>query len=87
MGPFPKNYENVEKTLRELRRTKYGKSPTTAEEIKSAFNRQVVMDGLWTSLYIDKGALYNGIQIHENYCNCIFSSPSSISLIQVYIYW
>lgn len=36
-GPFPKNYESVERTLRDLRRKKYSKSPKTVEEIENGF--------------------------------------------------
>lgn len=81
-GPFPKNYENVEKTLRDLRRTKYGKSPSTAQEIQDAFKTEFVKEGLGKSLYGKRGALFNHIQIENNFSNCIFSSPSSIALIK-----
>lgn len=81
-GQYPKNYENIEKTLRDIRRTKVRKSPTTAEEVELAFQNQNVMDSLGTSLYGQRGLLFNTIQIHENFSNCIFSSPSSIALVK-----
>lgn len=84
-GPFPKNFESMEKTLRELRSNRFGKSPNTAEEIKKAFESVNVMNGLGRSLYGKKHALFNHIQIRKNFSNCIFSSESSIALVKKYL--
>lgn len=85
IGPFPKKYESVEKTLRELRRSKYGKSPKSVHEIADAFENEYVMEGLGKSLYGERERLFNTMQIEQNFSNCIFSSPSSIALIKKYI--
>lgn len=84
-GPFPRNYENVEKTLRELRKNQYGKSPSNVEEIRKAFETEAVMNGLGKSLYRERKPLFNGIQIEKNFSNCFFSSSSSIELMKKYL--
>lgn len=75
-------YESYERTIRDKRSKHVGKSPTTPEEIKREFEKEKVMNRLGTSLHNEKGALYNGIQIEENYCNCFFSSSKSILLVK-----
>lgn len=82
IGPFPKNFENIERTLRDLRKSKYGKSPSTPEEIAREFEKPHIIENLGTSLHSEKGQIYNTIQIEESFCNCIFSSPKSISLLK-----
>lgn len=81
-GPFPSNFESVERTLRDLRKSKYGRSPVTPEEIAIEFQKDNVLRDLGTSLQRDKGPLYNATQIGDNYSNCIFSSAKSISLVK-----
>lgn len=80
-GPFPKNFESIEKTLRNLRKSQFGKSPMSAKEIEHVFNKPEIMEGLGTSLHHEKGPIYNGIQITDKFTNCIFFSPKSITLI------
>lgn len=75
----------MERTLRELRRSQFQKSPVTAEDIKSAFENENVMDELGRSLYGMKHELFNDIQITKDYSNCIFSSKSSIDIVKKYI--
>lgn len=56
------------------------------EDIKAAFANPTVMDGLGRSLYDKKHhPLFNEIQIHTNYANCIFSSAASIELMKKYL--
>lgn len=82
VGPFPKNFEKYERTLRDLRKTKFGPSPNTPEEIMKEFQRPEIINVLGKSLYLDSGPIFNGIQIEAGYSNCIFSSPHSISLMK-----
>lgn len=42
------------------------------------------MKGLGLSLHGDKRPLFNDIQINEKFSNCIFSSHSSIELMEKY---
>lgn len=72
----------MEKTLRDLRQNKYGKSPNTVEEIKNAFETESIKDGLGRSLYGQKRTLFKQIQIEKNFSNCIFASEASIALIE-----
>lgn len=81
-GPFPKNFEKYERTLRDIRKTKFGKSPNTPQEIDREFKKPEIFNSLGRSLYRDSGALFNVIQIQSSYSNCIFSSPHSISLVK-----
>lgn len=80
--PFPHNFEYYERTLRDLRKTKFARSPKTAIEIENEFQKESVMNELGFSLCQEKGLLYNGIDIGEEYCNCFFSSAKSISLVK-----
>lgn len=79
---FPKNFEKYERTLRDLMKTKFGKSPSTPQEINDEFLKPEIMNCLGQSLYRESGPLYNGIQIESGYSNCIFSSPYSILLVK-----
>lgn len=79
-GPFPKNYEKYERTLRDVRKTRFGKSPTTPREIELEFQKPEIFNDLGQSLA--GGIIYNGIQIEEGFSNCIFSSPQSILLVK-----
>lgn len=80
--PYPKSFGTYERTLRELRKIKHGKSPQTFEEIAEVFNNIEVMNDIGKSLYGAKSALYNGIIIEDEFCNCFFSSGHSISLVK-----
>lgn len=82
VGPFPSNFEKYERTLRDLRKTRFGKSPNTPHEIEKEFKKPDVLNSLGRSLYHESGLIYNGIQIEHNFSNCIFSSPHCISLVK-----
>lgn len=82
IGPFPKNFEKYERTLRDLRKTRFGKSPNTPQEIEEEFRKQEILNSLGRSLYRDSGAIFNIVQIQPGYSNCVFSSPHSISLVK-----
>lgn len=84
-GPFPYNFETVEKTLRERRKSKYGKPPVSPEEIVLEFEKSDVLRDLGTSKHRDKGPFYNTTQIENNYSNCIFSSAKSIELAKEHL--
>lgn len=78
VGPFPRNYESYERTLRDIRSKRFGPSPTTVREIEVAFTRREVFSDLGISRA--GGTIYNGVQIEDGFSNCIFSSPQSILL-------
>lgn len=82
-GPFPKNFENFEKTLRDLQRCRFGTD--SVEGVKEAHEKPSIMEGLERSFYGERGPLFNEIRIHKEYSNCIFSSPHSIKLIKKYM--
>lgn len=81
-GPFPKNYESYERTLRDLRKTRFGKSPNTPYEIIEEFRKPEIAKTLGESLYNQSGSIFNGVQIENEFSNCIFSSPHSILLVK-----
>lgn len=85
IGPFPRTFETVEKTLRDSQRERYGPTPNTIEEIVKAFEKPAILEGLGRSHYGKKEKFYNGVQIGKDFSNCIFSSPQSIALIKKYI--
>lgn len=64
------------------RKKKYGKSPTTAEEIQKEMSKPKIFDDLGLSLHREKGVLYDTIDIQPDYVNCFFSSKKSIELIK-----
>lgn len=78
---FPQTFSEVKRTLEECRRAKYGKAPTTGEEIQSDFRKFEIFEDLGRSRHRERGIFFNDIHIEANYCNCIFSSAKSISLI------
>lgn len=80
--PFPKPFDNYDRTLRDQRKKKYGKAPTTFEEIAVEFCREDVINDVGTSLYGKKRPLYNGTVITKDFCNCFFSSAHSIQLVK-----
>lgn len=85
VGPFPKNFETYERTLRDLRKTRFGKSPSTPQEIDEEFRKPEFLFSLGKSLYRESGPIYSGIQIEAGYSNTIFSSPHSISLVKKHL--
>lgn len=80
-GPYPQGFESIERTLRNYRKTKYGKSPNTIEDIEREFSKPDVFEALGLSQFREHGVLYNGIQIEKEFCNCVFSSAKSIAVI------
>lgn len=81
-GPYPQSFESIERTLRNYRKTKYGKSPNTPQEIEAEFQKQDVFRDLGLSKFRERGLLFNKICIEKDYCNCIFSSEKSIALVK-----
>lgn len=65
-----------------MRKKRHGASPQSFDEIAKEFNKSEVMNDIGKSLYGSKGALYNGIIIEKEFCNCFFSSEHSISLLK-----
>lgn len=47
-GPFPIKYASIERTLRNLRKEKYSKSPTTCAEIIEMFANPNILKDLGT---------------------------------------
>lgn len=68
--------------MENCQKQKYGKSPTNAEEIQREFQKENIFNGLGRSLYMDRGVLFNTVQMANGFENCIFSSANSISLIK-----
>lgn len=85
IGPFPKHFESYDRTLRDLRKSRFGKSPTLPREIEYEFKKPDIVNSLGKSLYRNSGPIYNGIQIERDFANCIFSSPHAISLVKEHI--
>lgn len=79
-GPFPKKFEKCERTLQDLRKTRFGASPKTPHEIEIEFRKPEILNSLGQSLYRESGRIFNTIQIEDGFANCIFSSPHSIEL-------
>lgn len=90
-GPFPSNFESVEKTLRERRKLKFGKPPSTPEAIVLEFEKADVLGdlgseiSLYLSLQRDKGPFYNTTLIGNNHSSCIFLSAKSIALVKEHL--
>lgn len=80
-GPFPKTFAEVKRTIENYSKTKYGKSPKSAEEILQEFQRPQVLADLGTSRQREHGRFFNEIHISEKFTNCFFSSSKIISLI------
>lgn len=84
-GPFPQTFSEIKRTLECCRREKYGKAPSTAEEIRLEFQKQEIFEDLGKSRHREHDVFFNNIQIEPNFCNCLFSSSKSISLIREHI--
>lgn len=84
-GPFPNPFEHYARTLTDCRKTRFGKSPVSPQEIQTAFQNQDLRDELGASLFGEKAPLFNDILIEKDFCNCVFSSAKSIALIKEYI--
>lgn len=80
-GNYPQNFDEVKKTLENCRRAKYGKAPTTGEEIFKEFQKPDVLSDLGISKHRERGQFFNELQINERFTNCIFSSAKAISLV------
>lgn len=80
-GPFPIQYSTIKRTLTDLRKKKYDKSPNSCAEIKKAFENPVVLKDLGTSLYRGHDKLFNYVYDGKDFSYCVFISPKSIELI------
>lgn len=81
---YPKNFSEVQRTLQDYNKIKYGKSPTTGEEIQLEFSKPHVFEELGKSKHHERGIFFNTMQIANGYQNCIFSSAKSIALIKYF---
>lgn len=68
--------------MENCRKQKYGKAPTNCEEIKREFEKVEVFEALGRSDHVERGVLFNTVQIEDEFQNCIFSSAKSIALIK-----
>lgn len=84
-GPFPHSFEHYARTLRDCRKTRFGKSPVSAIEIQTAFQNQELRDDLGTSLFGKREQLFNEIVIEKDFSNCFFSSAKSIALVKEFM--
>lgn len=80
-SPFPFPQSKIQKTLDNIRKEKYQKSPQTVDEIRNSFNNPSILSDLGTSLHRDRGVLYNYTHEEKDFSYSIFSSPKSIELI------
>lgn len=71
---------SYERTLRDIRKKRFPKSPTTPQEIEIGFSKPEIMNDLGQSIV--GGRICNGTQIADSYSNVIFSSPKAIRLIK-----
>lgn len=67
--------------MEDLRKTKYGKAPVTAEEIHKEFQKTEVFEDLGKSIHHIRKNFFNIVHIETNFAHCIFSSAKSIELI------
>lgn len=79
--PYPKVFDEFKKTLSNIRKTKYGQSPTNASKISAEFEKQHISESYGFSLLQDHGPFYNDVIITNNFEICFFSSSKSIELI------
>lgn len=68
--------------MENCRKQKYGKPPTNCEEIKREFEKVEVFEALGRSNHVERGVLFNTVQIEDGFQICIFSSAKSIALIK-----
>lgn len=80
-GVFPKTFDEVKKTLQNIRKVKYGNAPINGQQILEAFQQQQIRENLGYSILEDHGPLFNDVIISDKFENCIFSSAKSIQLI------
>lgn len=80
--PYPKTFDEVRKTMRNWRSSRYEKYPRTADEIEEAFKKPRILEDLGTSTHRSKQTLFNVFQRGANHENLIFSSAESIRLIK-----
>lgn len=85
MGPFPHSFDHYARTLRDCRKSRFGRSPLSAMEIKTAFDNAIIRNDLGCSLFGQNEPLYNDILIEKDFTNCVFSSAKSIALIKEFV--
>lgn len=78
---YPRTFDEFKKTLSNIRKKKYGKSPTNGREILLEFQKENVREEYGFSLLQDRGPFFNDVIITDRFENCIFSSSKSIALI------
>lgn len=80
-APYPKVYDEFKKTLSNIRKAKYGKSPTNGEEILLEFENEFIQKEYGFSLLQEHGDFLNDVVITDDFEYCIFSSAKSIALV------
>lgn len=79
--PYPKVFDEFRKTLSNIRKFKYGKSPTNGLEVLSEFEKPHVSEQYGVSLLAEHGPFFYDVIITDNFENCIFASSKSIELV------
>lgn len=74
------DFAKYERTLNYIRNKTLPKSPTTCEEIRSAFSNDNILSSIGTSQH--EGVFFDGIMEFESYSFCVFSSKYAIKLIE-----
>lgn len=80
-GPYPKVFDEVKKTISNVRKNRFGKNPINGAEVLAAFEREQVMNDYGFSLLQDRGRFFDDVVITDEFENVIFKSAKSIALI------
>lgn len=79
--PYPKVFDEFRKTLSNIRKSKYGKSPKNGLEVMTEFEKPHVREQYGFSLLTDHGRFLYDVIVTDTFENCIFASSKSIELI------
>lgn len=80
-GAYPKVFDELKKTISNLRKNRYGKAPVNGAEVLAAFQREQVLRDYGFSLLMERGRFFNDVITTDEFENVIFSSAKSIALI------
>lgn len=79
--PYPKVFDEIRKTLGEIKNRRFGKAPVNGKQVIEEFKKPTVMDAFGYSQLQDHGRIFNDVIISERFEYCVFSSAKSIALI------
>lgn len=82
---FKTPYDSIKRNLRQLRVHGLPKPPTNCAEIKEVFEKNNIFEKFGYSKHQNREKFYNGCFENKSFSYCVFSSMTTIKLIEKHV--